>query len=325
MNNGKMTDEELETMGLSPEEIAALREDDGDQGNDEGGDGNGEGNGSGDGEGKGEGDGAGAGEGDGKGEGAAAAAAAAGGEGEGAGAGDGQAAQQAQQQEPAAAAAPAAREPDPRIAEIETELNSLDEQFDNGDLTAAEYRAKQKELGKELDDLRWSERSVQLREQIDHENKVKEWGASIRSFLAVDEHQAFYKPDPKNPSLPYQALDAAVRHMQDQYRAAGKSDTDPSILHAAHALVLEQFGIQKAAPAAGGEGGSGGQQPAQQRKPAPPTLANIPAAAASETDTSQWGWLDRLRDNPDPTDPEKYERELAKLPKDKRDAYMAAG
>ena len=56
-----------------------------------------------------------------------------------------------------------------------------------------------------------------------------------------------------------------------------------------------------------------------------PTLANIPAAAASETDTSQWGWLDRLRDNPDPTDPEKFERELAKLPKDKREAYLAAG
>lgn len=316
MSNEKLSDEELATMGLSPEEIAALREEHGDEGNDdEGGEGNGEG--SGEGEGEGDGNGAGAGEGDGHG----AAAAAAGGEGEG----DGQAAQQAQQQEPAAAAAPAAREPDPRIAEIETELNALDEQFDNGDLTAAEYRAKQKELGKELDDLRWSERSVQLREQIDHENKVKEWGASIRSFLAVEEHQAFYKPDPKNPSLPYQALDAAVRQVQDQYRAAGKSDTDPSILPAAHALVLEQFGIQKAAPAAGGDGGSGGQQPAQQRKPAPPTLANIPAAAASETDTSQWGWLDRLRDNPDPTDPEKFERELAKLPKDKRESYLAAG
>lgn len=317
----KMTDEELEQMGLSPEEIAALREDEG-NGEGEGEvDGNGEGEGGEGGEGDGAGAGAGAGaggEGEGQGE----------GDGAGAGAGEGGAAVGATppaQQEQAAAAAAAAREPDPRIGEIETELNALDEQFDNGDLTAAEYRAKQKELGKELDDLRWQERSVELRAQIDHENKVKEWGASIRSFLAVEDHAAFYKPDPKNPSLPYQALDAAVRQVQDQYRAAGKSDTDPAILNEAHALVLDQFGIKKAAPAAGGDGGSAGQQPSNERKPAVPTLANIPAAAASETDTSQWGWLDRLRDNPDPTDPEKFERELAKLPKDKREAYLAAG
>lgn len=310
----KLSDEQLAEMGLSPEEIEALREEgeegaDDDDGQQEGahagaeaGDAGGAATGS---------------EGDGGGNGSEAGGAAAGsGEGGAATGSEGAAKPQSAQ-----ATAASAREPDPRIGEIEAELNALDGKFDDGDLTASEYRTQQKELAKELEDLRWNERSHDLRRQIETDQRVKQWGDDIRSFLAEDDHLKFYGNDYSNPSLPYRALDAAVQQVQDEHRAAGLSDTDPEILRKAHNMVLEQFGIQSAAA-----GGGSGQQatPKVAHKPAVPTLAKVPAAAIADTDGTQWAWLDRIRDNPDPDDPERYEREVAALPKDKRDSYMAA-
>lgn len=322
----KQTAEELEQMGLTPEEIAAILEDD-DTTDEDTSDADDAAAGA---AGAGADDAAGGTGGDD--EAAAAAAAAAGGagadNGDGAAAGaaaGGTAPPAAAAAAPPAAAAPAAPPaPNPRIAEIEAGLSTLDQQFDDGELTASEYRQQQKTLAGELDDLRWNERSQQLREDIKFEDRKNRWFSTVQTFLGKADMTAFYKPE--TPGLAFNALNAAVIQLQNEARAAGLDDTDPSIMERAHKQVQAEFGIGTAAPppAATEQPAPGTPQP-QTRKPAPLTLANVPASAGTETSDQRWAALDRLRDNPNPEDPEAYERAVGALSPEMRAAYLAAG
>lgn len=207
-------------------------------------------------------------------------------------------------------------------------MKELDQKFDDGDLTSAEYREQQRVLNAESEDLRWSARKVEIQNDMIHTQRQQSWGASVMGFLErADNAQLF-----KQGSLPFQALDTAVIAIQGERLAAGLSDIDPSILEEARKRVLSEFGIaaptpeaDAAAAAAAAAAATGGKPQPQTRKPAAPmTLANVPAAAGTETSDQTWAALDRLRDNPSQEDPEAYERAVAALSPEARARYLAA-
>lgn len=324
----EFNEQELIDMGLSPTEIEALREDhdEGDGTDEDNPDGAAGAAGGGDG-----GDGA-QGGGDGN-QGGAAAGAAAGADDDAARqaaeAATAQAAQAAADQATQAAAqqaaAAAAAAPDPRAAEIGNELAALDARFDDGELTAAEYRAEQTKLNAEREELVWKERSAKLRDDIKFEERQNAWATSVQTWLAKPENAAAYP----HGSLPFQALDRAVMTLQDQARQAGKSDIDPSLLDAAHKEVRRQFGMPDTPAAAADDAAAqaaaaAAAQQQKPRKPAPLTLANVPASAGTETSDQRWAHLDRLMDNPNPEDPDAYERAVASLTPEARAEYLAA-
>lgn len=344
------TDDELKAMGLTDEEIAALKDDEGD-GNGEGNE-NGEGTGAGNGD---QGDGkaagpAGEGEGDQSGKqpdgtadpGAAAAddaaaGAAAAGDQSGAASGALTDEQKAEQEKAAAAAkqaqerAKAEQDANARRAEAEADANkqqvdklnaekaALRTKFNEGEISFDEYETQRDAITEQLDTIREEAMASKISARIRDEDSLKNWYSTAQSF--VDQHPMYAAGA---GSLPYQALNTAVLDEQRASVANGGSTYDPAILQRAHARVLQQFGISEMTAGSGAQGGTGGKPPVTRGEPnVPPNIGKLPASNINDTDTSRFAHLDRLAESPDPDNPDAYEKALAKMSREDRDAYLA--
>lgn len=197
-----------------------------------------------------------------------------------------------------------------KLTEIGTKKTDLAKRFDDGDVTTAEYQA-------ELDKLNREERAIerqidraQLAAELEEQRATNEREATINSFLAsVD-----IPRDPRN--LRFQVLDAAVRNVASDEANAELSA--PQIMQKAYDLCVEQGVLQaKAAPKQQQQQ----QQQAPAKKPveAPPSLAHMPAAEATDTGENRFAWLAAIRD------PDKHEAAFNKLSAADQEAYLATG
>jgi len=179
--------------------------------------------------------------------------------------------------------------------------------FDDGELTAKEYQLELDKLAKQEREIEQAQFKAKLAQEMAEQQQRNAWLATVNQFLS--EH-AEYRQYP----LRYKALDVAVRELAAQEENQGLSGRQ--ILEKAHEQIVEQFGLTRT------EQDDPKPEGNKRRKPieAPPTLANVPAASATETEDGRWAKLDRLME----TDPERYERELAKLPEADREAYLQA-
>lgn len=191
-----------------------------------------------------------------------------------------------------------------QLEAIARQKEELVQQFDDGELTAKEYQLELDKLAKQEREIEQAQFKAKLAQEMAEQQQRNAWLATVNQFLS--EH-AEYRQYP----LRYKALDLAVRELAAQEENQGLSGRE--ILEKAHEQIVEQFGLARAEEKPEGK---------KRRKPieAPPTLANVPAASATETEDGRWVRLDRLME----TDPERYERELAKLSDADRDAYLAA-
>jgi hypothetical protein len=191
-----------------------------------------------------------------------------------------------------------------QLEAIAKQKEELVQKFDDGELTAKEYQLELDKLAKQEREIEQAQFKAKLAQEMAEQQQRNAWLATVNQFLS--EH-AEYRQYP----LRYKALDLAVRELAAQEENQGLSGRE--ILEKAHEQIVEQFGLARAEEKPEGK---------KRRKPieAPPTLANVPAASATETEDGRWAKLDRLME----TDPERYERELAKLSDADRDAYLAA-
>lgn len=191
-----------------------------------------------------------------------------------------------------------------QLEAIAKQKEELVQKFDDGDLTAKEYQLELDKLAKQEREIEQAQFKAKLAQEMAEQQQRNAWLATVNQFLS--EH-AEYRQYP----LRYKALDVAVRELAAQEENQGLSGRE--ILEKAHEQIVEQFGLARAEEKPEGK---------KRRKPieAPPTLANVPAASATETEDGRWAKLDRLME----TDPERYERELAKLSDADREAYLAA-
>ncbi len=194
-----------------------------------------------------------------------------------------------------------------RIKAIDAERDRLAVEFDEGALTAAELRERQRALENERDDLR----TRQISAQVALDTAKSTWlEQSVPTFLREN-------PQYRNPVL-NQALDAEVRKMQVE----AVNPFDPKILEKAHAKITgeltQALNIKKDPPPPLPTDPN--TKPTTKRPPPPPTLAHVPAADITDADDGgEFAYLDRLAD----TDSVAYERELAKLSPEKQDRYLA--
>jgi hypothetical protein len=188
-----------------------------------------------------------------------------------------------------------------RLVTIKTELKALAQKFDDGELTAVEWRDEQEKLEDERDVLK-EKRAVAA---MTTQNSVNVWyQTTIPTFIA-------HHPEYKDGSLRHKLLDTIVRELQ----MATTTPTDPKILVKAHERITEELG-----PVAGGEAA-----PAKKKKgngkdrTSPPKFADIPASDAQQvTQPNKFARLDKLQGVD-------YERALAKLTPADRDFYLQGG
>lgn len=188
-----------------------------------------------------------------------------------------------------------------KIAENKTKLSELDAKFDDGELTAAEYRAQQAPLQEESHKLaRAMERAEDARLAA-----LDTWSdVTVPAFL--EKHAQYAAGSPLHHSL-----DQEVRKLQ----VGNKNPYDPEILAKAHKIIDD--GVRKAMglPAAEEKKPTPALKPGEKRV-IPPTLAHVPAADPSEIDdTGKFGYLDRLKGV-------EFDEALAKLSDADRDAYL---
>ena len=193
------------------------------------------------------------------------------------------------------------------LTDIDTKLDDLAAKFDDGELTASEYRAAIKPLEQERDQIKESV----FKANLAHDQNIATWTkVHVPSFLR--DHPEYQPPrtDAEGKAIPpsesFRLLDMIVREIQSDQNTA--NPLDPAILEQAHARLQSAFGR---APAA-----APGRQTPPPRGQMPPSLAHVPAASATELEGNRFAHLDRLTGTA-------FEDALAKLPEADREAYLS--
>lgn len=193
-----------------------------------------------------------------------------------------------------------------QLTALDSQLDALAAKFDDGELSAAEYRAQSKPLEQQQRAL---ERQVE-RAELSRDVSVETWTNTIvPSFFAKHTQ---YEPG----STLYNSLDQEVRKIQSE----SENQFDPTILERAHKAVTAA--ARKALGLPEEEPGKDNPKPKTvQRRDIPPSLANVPAADITETqDNGEFAYLDRLQEK----DGLAFEKALAKLTDEQRDRYLAS-
>lgn len=192
--------------------------------------------------------------------------------------------------------------------EISGKKAGLVDQFDNGDLTFAEYSKQADALNMELNKLDRLELKAELAREAQQSQIDNTWQSTASSF--VDAHPMISK----NEAL-WSSFDTVLRRVTSEVMANGHQPGQRE-LEKAYKQWSEDLGISetpKADPA-----------PAPKAKKVidvPPTLGKVPAATATDTDDGKWASLDRLAES----DPIAYENAMMKLSDAERDEYTRAG
>lgn len=184
-----------------------------------------------------------------------------------------------------------------RFAAIDTQLDEIAVQFDDGEITAREMRDKSKALLAELDELKEKRAVAKMSGKVVEDTWYR---STVPLFLA--EH-----PEYVDGSLRHKLLDSIVRDLQ---AAHPDHTTDAKILVEAHKQIVAELGPV-----------NGHAKPAKKKTPAkaremPPSINNIPASDQTPVvAVNKFARLEKLRGAD-------YERALARLSPADRDMYL---
>lgn len=193
------------------------------------------------------------------------------------------------------------------ISAISAEEDALAQKFDDGDITAREYRDGLNKLSNQRDEIRWDQRKADLAREMEDTAKANAWQREVQDFMtstaanitkshaqmvAFDDIVKKVTADPANLNLSDRAqLEKAYKIYMDDVGAA--------------------LGVQSTPPKAAQ------QTPQRAVRNVPPTLARVPAAEPESLDGGKYAALDRLA----AADPIAYEAAVAKMSESERSQY----
>lgn len=189
-----------------------------------------------------------------------------------------------------------------RLKDIDAQIDTLASKFDDGELTAVEYRQQTRDLENQRRQL---DREI-LKEQLSQESaadllerRKSEWyDGTVPKFL-----EAY--PEYRDKPLLLGALNSAVLEIQT---AQLDNQFDPDVLVRADAKVREQLGLAPRNTAA---------KVVVPPRDIPPSLAHVPAAEPEDVEgNAEFAAVDRLEGVA-------YEAALARMPDDVRERYLA--
>lgn len=196
-----------------------------------------------------------------------------------------------------------------RIKELEGKRETLDTDFDDGELTSQEYRQQLREIENEERELRDQAFKANIAQEMQENRQKTAWQNTVNSFL--DENDVY-----KQSRALYRELNDTVIEIANSEEAAKM--TGDQILAEAHkrvssdpalAPVFERGQSKQDAgdDDKGKQEGKGKDGKKLERRNVPPTLANVPAS--DMTDAEEGGRFAKL----DKMDGLELESELAKL------------
>lgn len=193
-----------------------------------------------------------------------------------------------------------------RIKELEGKRETLDVDFDDGELTSQEYRQQLREIENEERELRDQAFKAQIAQEMQESQQKTAWQKTVNSFL--DDNDVY-----KQSRALYRELNDTVIEIANSEEAAKMSGDE--ILAEAHKRVSSDPALapvfQRNAPEAdaGSEekGNKGKEGKKLERRNVPPTLANVPAS--DMTGAEEGGRFAKL----DKMDGLELESELARL------------
>lgn len=199
-----------------------------------------------------------------------------------------------------------------KLADIASQKAELRKKYDDGDLTFDEYEGEKDTLVKQERDIERQIDKANIAAELETQRQKNQWDADCQNFL--DANKDLYTGEANKER--FEALNETIMLLAKQPRNAGL--TGPQLLAKAHTVTLAARG--EAAPAAKEQAKPAEKKPIP--KPAlPPDLGAMPAASGNDPSEGKWASLDRLRDSGNGV---AYEAALAKMSAADRDAYLAA-
>lgn len=212
-----------------------------------------------------------------------------------------------------------------RVAGFDDKIEALQQQYDDGELTNADLKAKLREITSEQ-----TQATVELERAKEANTKAQQdyanvWYGKVQAFTTARPELMDQKPiagEPNGASA-YQVFDHALRHVNSE---AGKATfghlTMAEKIEAASILANEYVkthtGTELLAPKAAPKKKKAEQPgPRTDPRPAPvKTLANVPAATDNDVQDSRFAALDRM-------DPLDAEAALDRMSEAERAKYLA--
>lgn len=195
------------------------------------------------------------------------------------------------------------------ITAISSEEDALAQKFDDGDITAREYRDGLNRLNAQRDELNWNKRKADLAREMEDTAKANAWQKEVSDFMTTTaahitkSHAAMI------------AFDDVVKKVTSD--PANLNLSDRAQLDKAYKIFMnevgEAFGIQ---PQQSQQTKATAPAPKAARN-IPPTLAKVPASDMEDLDGGKFAALDRLA----AADPVAYESAVAKMSEAERAQY----
>lgn len=197
-----------------------------------------------------------------------------------------------------------------------SELTDLQQRWEDGELTEAEYSTESSALTRKMARL---EGKIEAAEEQAEEQaaKIEEFNQKIQQAWNYEENKFFQQPENKKfleSPRAMKALNEIVIELQQQPNLTAKDFG--KLLQDARESYVQEFG----------EFYQGAKQPEpakpqptkpQPKKPEPPkTLAHIPVAEPNNVLDGRFAVLDNIKD------PEQLEKAIARMSQSDRDAYL---
>lgn len=194
---------------------------------------------------------------------------------------------------------------DDKLKALADKEATLETKFEDGDITAAEYRKGLAAINDERNDLKWQQHKAELAADMQQQARVNSWNGTVRDFMATDaavigKNQPMLKAfDEYVQRITGDAANAALSDRKMLEMAWGEFQKDMSDMGV---TFTAKPGAPPSKPAA--------SPPAPKpKRELPPTLARVPQSEIEATDDGKFAALDRLASE----DPEAYEAAVAKL------------
>jgi hypothetical protein len=190
-----------------------------------------------------------------------------------------------------------------KVIELETKLDDLANQYEEGEFDFREFRNKEREVLKELNAMESQVQRAEIRQELSQQAEQDAWERTTNAFLKD------YPQYGNNPIL-QGALNTAIESVARTKEAQGKDGA--WILDKAKSTVETAFGVEQEKPAPKTKS----KKEKAKQPEVPKTLAHTPNAAPADTAKGEFTHLDSL-------DGMAYEKAISKLTPEQQDRYLA--
>lgn len=197
-----------------------------------------------------------------------------------------------------------------KIADFAKQKAALVTEFEDGDITAAQFHTKVDEINERLHEVKRQIDRAELAQQLEGQRIQNMWADDCKSFLAK---HAEYNSDPERMKL----LDETIRALATMPSNQGLSNE--KALSKAHNIVKLEMGEPVDVPAVAAP-----KTVVQHKVPrpdAPPNIGSLPTAALNDTTGGEFASIETLRKS---GDVEAYERALEGLSEAQATRYFRA-